>query len=131
MSRTKQGWIRDHDVNILVQFTTKRHPQLSGIPTLLEMATTGEGRRALSFYVSGAEIGRSLLAPPGVPPDRVAALRAAFDATTKDPEFIAEIERSGQEFQPDSGAQVEQLIKDVSMMPPEIVERVKTILRPK
>ena len=130
LRRTKQDWIRDHDVNILVQFVSKRHPQLRDVPTLLDMATTPEGRRALGFYVSGAEMGRSLLAPPGIPPDRVAVLRAAFDATMKDPEFIAEVERSGQEFQPGSGAQVEQLVKDVSSVPSEIVDRVKTILRP-
>ena len=130
LNRTKHDWIENHDVNVLVQFTTKRHPQLHDIPTLLEMATTDEGRRALAFYVSGAEMGRSLLAPPGVPPDRVAALRTAFDATMKDPEFLAEIERSGQEFQPGSGAEVEQLVKDVSSVPSAIVERVKAILRP-
>jgi len=130
LRRTKQDWIRNHDVNILVQFVSERYPQLRGVPTLLDMATTPDARRALAFYVSGAEMGRSLLVPPGIPPDRVAVLRAAFDATMKDPEFIAEVERSGQEFQPGSGAQVEQLVKDVSSVPSEIVGRVKTILRP-
>ena len=54
-----------------------------------------EGRRALAFYVSGAELGRSLVMPPGVPADRVKVLRAAFRAMIEDPELPAEIAKSG------------------------------------
>jgi tripartite-type tricarboxylate transporter receptor subunit TctC len=72
----------------------------------LEVAQSSEGRRALAFHVSGAELGRSLMMPPGVPADRVKVLRAAFRAMIEDPELLAEIAKSGQEFQPASGEQV-------------------------
>jgi tripartite-type tricarboxylate transporter receptor subunit TctC len=95
----------------------------------LEVAQSSEGRRALAFYVSGAELGRSLVMPPGVPADRVKVLRAAFRAMIEDPELPAEIAKSRQEFQPASGEQVEKLVREVASAPREIVERVAAILR--
>jgi tripartite-type tricarboxylate transporter receptor subunit TctC len=85
----------------------------------------------LAFYVSGAELGRSLMMPPGVPADRVEVLRTAFHAMLEDPEFRAEIEKSGQEFQPAAGEQVEKLVREVANAPRDIVERVEAILRVK
>jgi tripartite-type tricarboxylate transporter receptor subunit TctC len=131
LERTKHGWIKNHDVNVLVQFTTERYAQLRDVPTFVEVARTPEGRQALTFYVSGAELGRSLLASPGIPADRVKILRAAFDAMIKDPEFIAEIEKSGQEFQPGTGGRIEKLIQRVSSTSRDIIERVQTIVRAK
>jgi tripartite-type tricarboxylate transporter receptor subunit TctC len=98
---------------------------------LIEAASTLEGRQLLAFYVSGAEVGRSLLATPGIPPDRVRILRAAFDTMLKDPEFLTEIEKSGQEFQPGSGESVQKLIAAAANAPRDIVERTEAILREK
>jgi tripartite-type tricarboxylate transporter receptor subunit TctC len=131
LKRTKPAWLANRDVNLLVQYANERHPELRDVPTLLELARTPEGRHVLAFYVSGAELGRSLLAPPGLPADRVTILRTAFDAMLQDPEFRAEIEKSGQEFQPASGAQVQRLIEEVASAPREVVERTETILRAK
>jgi tripartite-type tricarboxylate transporter receptor subunit TctC len=71
------------------------------------------------------------MAPPGMPADRVKVLRTAFDAMVKDPEFLAEIERAQQEFQPASGEELQKLIQDTASVPAEIVERTGTILRSK
>ena len=84
--------------------------------------STPEGRAALAFYISGAELGRSLVAPPGIPADRVKVLRAAFDAMLKDREFLAEIEKSGQEFYPASGEEVQKLIAATANAPRNVVE---------
>ena len=67
LKRTRPGWIEKEDLNLLVQYATERHPDLGNVPTALEVAQSSEGRRALAFYVSGAELGRSLVMPPGVP----------------------------------------------------------------
>jgi tripartite-type tricarboxylate transporter receptor subunit TctC len=131
LKRTKQEWIQNQDINVLVQYGLDRHRELPDVPTLLEAAKTPEGRQIMAFYVSGAEVGRSLLAPPGVPADRVKILRAAFDAMIKDPEFLAEIEKSGQEFQPASGDLLHKLIAGAATAPREIVERTEAILRTK
>jgi tripartite-type tricarboxylate transporter receptor subunit TctC len=85
----------------------------------------------MAFYTSSAEIGRSILAPPGIPPERVNVLRRAFDAAIKDPEFLAEIERGQQEFQPASGEELQKLIADLASAPREVVERTEAILRGK
>ena len=129
--RTKQSWIQNRDINVLVQYATERHRELGDVPTVLEVAQMPEGRQVLAFYVSGAEVGRSLLATPGIPAQRVRILRAAFDAMLKDPEFLAEIEKSGQEFQPASGEQVQKLIAEAANAPREVVERTEAILRVK
>jgi tripartite-type tricarboxylate transporter receptor subunit TctC len=131
LKRTKQDLLRDHLVNILYQCALDRHPELAGIPTDVELGQTEEARRILTFYTSGAAIGRSIVAPPGIPPDRVNILRRAFDATLKDPDFVSEIERSKQEFQPASGEELQKLIENVASAPPEIVARTEAILRAK
>jgi len=131
LKRTKPDWIRNRDINMLVQYAVERHPDLREVPSVLEAASTPEGRQVLAFYVSGAEVGRSLLAPPGIPADRVQTLRAAFDAMLKDPDFLAEIEKSGQEFQPASGESVQKLIAAAANAPRNIIERTEAILRGK
>ena len=85
LKRTKQQWLQNRDINVLVQYGTERHPEMRDVPTVLEIAKTPEGRAALAFYIGGAELGRSLVAPPGLPAERVKVLRAAFDAMLKDP----------------------------------------------
>jgi tripartite-type tricarboxylate transporter receptor subunit TctC len=131
LKRTRPGWIENHEINLLLQYATERHPDLRDVPNVLEVAETPEGRRALAFYVTGAGIGRSLMMPPGVPPERIKMLRTAFDATVKDPEFLVEIEKSEQEFQPATGAQVEALVRGVTDAPRDVVERVEAVLRAK
>jgi tripartite-type tricarboxylate transporter receptor subunit TctC len=131
IKRTKQEWIQNKNINVLVQYALERHRELPDVPTLLDAVNTPEARAIMAFYVSGAEVGRSLLAPPGISADRVNVLRAAFDSMLKDPEFLAEIEKSGQEFQPASGEQVQKLIAQAASAPREIVERTEAILRTK
>ena len=131
IKRTKPSWIANRDINNLVQYANTRHAELPDIPTAVEVASTEEGRRIMSLYISGAELGRSLVATPGIPADRVKILRAAFDAMLKDPEFLAEIEKTGQEFFPASGEQVQKLIQDAVSAPRNIVERAEAILRAK
>src|SRR5262249_9870402 len=131
LKRTKPDWIKNRDISTLVQYALERHPDLPDVPTLLEAAATPEGRQVLAFYVSGAEVGRSLLATPGIPPERVRILRDAFDAMLKDPEFVSEIEKSGQEFQPGSGESVQKLIEAAADAPRVVIERTEAILRGK
>jgi tripartite-type tricarboxylate transporter receptor subunit TctC len=131
LRRINPEWLRNHFVNILYQCALMRHQDLPNVPTNLELAQTEESRRIMAFYTSSAEIGRSILAPPGIPPERVKLLRRAFDATIKDPEFLAEIERGQQEFQPASGEELQKLIADLASAPREVVERTEAILRGK
>lgn len=131
VKRTRQHWIAGKDINVLVQYGASRHPEMPEIPSVLELAKSPEGRAALAFFISGAELGRSLVAPPGLPPERVRMLRAAFDAMLKDPDFLAEIDKSGQEFYPASGEAVQKLIAATANAPRNVIELTESILRKK
>ncbi len=131
LKRTRQHWLQNRDINLLVQYGAERHAEMRDVPSVLEVAKTPEGRAVLAFYIGGAQLGRALVAPPGLPADRVAQLREAFDAMLKDREFLAEIEKSGQEFYPASGAQVQRLIATTANAPRKVVELTESIFRTK
>jgi tripartite-type tricarboxylate transporter receptor subunit TctC len=129
LKRTKQDWLANRDINVLVQYALARHPDLPDVPTIVELGKTPTDKQALAFYASGAAVGRSLLATPGIPADRVKLLRAGFDAMLKDAEFLAEIEKTKLEFQPASGDEAQKLIRDTASAPRAIIERTQAILR--
>ena len=130
LKRTKPDWLLNYAVGILYQCALERHPDLADIPTDVELGPTEEARKILAFYTSGAAVGRSILAPPSIPADRVEILRRAFDAAIKDPELLAGIERAQQEFQPASGEELQKLIESAGdRSAREIVEQTETILR--
>ncbi len=129
LKRTKPDWLKE--ISILYQCALERHPDLPDVPTDIELGPTEEARRILAFYTSGAAIGRSILAPPGIPEERVNILRRAFDSAVKDPEFLADIERAQQEFQPASGEALQKIIGSVAAAPREVIERTEAILRSK
>ena len=126
---SKQDWIQNKKINLLVQYTYERSPELPNVPTIVELGKTPEDKQMLAFYASGGEIGRSFLATPGIPADRVAALRAAFDATMKDADFAAEIAKSRSEFNPLPGDQVQKIIADMAKAPPAMLQRMEAVLR--
>ncbi len=129
LKATKADWIRDKRVNILTQSTLSRIPELPDVPAAVELGRTAEDKALLAFYVSSAEVGRSFLAPPGLPAERVATLRRAFDATMQDPEMRADTERAKADLAPLTGEKLQQLIIDTAKAPPALVERMKTILQ--
>ena len=98
------------------------------MPFLLDRAPDESSRRLMEILFSRLAIGRPMLAPPGIPKDRVQLLRAAFDKTMKDPAFLAETSRLGLEVDPLSGEEVEKLIKKIFDYPPDILERATKIV---
>lgn len=122
---TKQRWLADKTISVPVQYTTERHSDLADVPAMVELGKTVEDKQIMGLYVSGAVVGRSIVAPPGLPADRLKALRDGFDAMLKDPEFLAEIEKSNAEFDPMSGEKLQQFIASVGNLPPAIVERAR------
>ena len=127
---TKRDWLRNKTINILVQFTETRHKELPDVPAMVELGVTDEDKRVLALYASGATVGRSIIAPPGVPADRVAALRAGFDAMLEDPAFLGEIERTQAEFDPLPGAKLQKLIAGFDGLPPALIERARKVRQP-
>jgi len=89
----KADWLRDKKINILFQWSLRRHPDLPGVPLIIDAAKTPQDRAVFEFLLATQDMGRPFFAPPGVPADRVTALRAAFARTLHDPQFLAEAEK--------------------------------------
>src|SRR4029078_5941223 len=106
---------------------TKRSPELKDVPTLVELASNDADRALMSFAVSSAEIGRSILGPPGMPADRVAVLRKAFDAAMKDPELLAEVQKSNLDFEPLDGASLAKIVAETANADQSVVARMQKI----
>src|SRR5262249_23871925 len=89
--RTKKDWVETKKINVLIQAVMERSKEVPNVPTLVEMGTNPDAKAALAFYTSAAEVSRALIGTPGMPADRLKALREAFQAVTKDAEFLADI----------------------------------------
>ena len=98
---------------------------LKGVPLALDLAADPISRQALELVLSRQAKAYPVTAPPGVPADRVAALRAAFMATMQDAEFAAEMERAGFEISPMSGEEIDALIKRVYAAPQAAIDRAR------
>lgn len=120
--------IKDGKIVILAQFGTTRSRLLPDVPLMLDLAKSPADRQALLLLFGRTEYGRPYFLPPGVPADRVEALRRAFDATMKDAAFVADANRIGFPLDPLTGEQVQAAIADLAKTPPAVVDRVRTAL---
>jgi tripartite-type tricarboxylate transporter receptor subunit TctC len=123
-----QHWIDDKKIKVLAQFGFKRYSELADVPTMLEFAKTDADRAAMRMLFARTEYGRPYFLPPDVPADRVQALRRAFDATMKDPAFLAEAPKLQLDVSPMTGEEVQALVGELARTPPEIAGRVKAAL---
>lgn len=118
-------WLRDGKINILVQATPGEGlPQVKA-PLLTDMTQDPQKLAALKLILSTQNLARPYAAPPNLPPERLAALRAAFDATVADPEFRAEAAKLGLDVAPVTGAQVAAVLADIYAQPAEVVALAK------
>jgi tripartite-type tricarboxylate transporter receptor subunit TctC len=107
------NWLTDKLVNILVQMVPERHPDLAAVPTIVELGKSTEDKAVMKFFAASGAVGRSVVAPPGVPPDRVEILRAAFHATMRDPQFLAEARQMKFDVEPLPGGELAMIAKRV------------------
>jgi tripartite-type tricarboxylate transporter receptor subunit TctC len=128
LNATQPNWINEGKVRIIVQSVLKRAPQLPDTPTYIELAKTDEAKKIFEFLAFQNVTGRTLIAPPGVPKDRVAALRRAFDAAVKDPVMLSELTRLGMQIEPSAGEEVQSVVERMIATPPEIVAKMRKLL---
>ncbi len=114
----------------LVQVGMQKEPELPHVPLLRELATTPADQAVLDFMSKSVAVGRPIATTPGVPPERVAALRKAFEDTLKDPDFIKEAAAQRAEIQPMSGAQLALIVREIIEAPPDLRDRVKVAIQP-
>jgi tripartite-type tricarboxylate transporter receptor subunit TctC len=118
-------WYPSKTISILVQFALKKHPELPDVPTVVELARNDEERQILRAVMNATEIGTAFFTTPGVPADRVTALRRAFDATMKDPDFLADAQRTKLTVGPITGEELQKLVAEVSDLAPALLEKVR------
>jgi len=118
-------WLPSRSITILAQFGLKRHPELPDVPTAVELARNDEERAVLRAVMNATEIGTAFFTTPGAPPDRVEALRRAFDATMQDAEFLADAEKTTLTVNPLSGEELQKLVAEVSDLSPEVLQKVR------
>ncbi len=124
---TKWDWIQNGEINVLLQMSTAKHPELPDVPLVTDLAD-GDDLRLLRLAFARQALGRPFVGPPGIPEDRATALQEAFMATMADPEFLAEAGRLDLEVTPVSGPEVRQLVLDAYDAPPAVLERINKIL---
>jgi tripartite-type tricarboxylate transporter receptor subunit TctC len=116
----------------IIQVGMVKDPELPDVPLLREQkARTPEEQAVLEYMSKATVVGRPIAATPGVPPDRVAALRRAFDLTLKDPEFIKEAQTQRAEIDAMTGAELAQIIGELIAAPQDLKDRVKSAIQPK
>ena len=122
-----RDWIEQGKLRFILSETVARSPALPDVPAVGELGDTPEDRAMLQLYASTADVGRSFIAPPGLSAERVATLRAAFDAMAKDPDFLADVEKTRAEFAPLAGSDLQRLIEKATQASPAVIARMKRV----
>jgi tripartite-type tricarboxylate transporter receptor subunit TctC len=121
--------IKEKKFNVLIQIGLRKEAELPHVPLLTELVAGDASKDPIARFMSlSLAITRPVAAPPGVPEDRVKLLRRAFDATMKDPEFLAEADRLGSEIDPMSGEEVQDGVTQIMTMPRDVIERTQAMI---
>ena len=120
-------WIRDGKVKILAQIGLEKDHDYPDVPLIVELATTSAERQVMELVFTQQVMAWPIVAPPGVPPERVKALRDGFDATMMDPEFLTEAAQQKLVINPVSGEKIAELLDRVYATPQELLDRVAAL----
>jgi tripartite-type tricarboxylate transporter receptor subunit TctC len=122
-------WLQGKEAVFLYQASLKRHPLIPSVPTLPELAQSDEGRVVLRAAASTGDIGRSIITTPGVPPERLTALRAAFNAMLQDPDFIAECANRKLPIEGAGGEEVDAMARETLQLPRPVLDKIGAMMR--
>jgi tripartite-type tricarboxylate transporter receptor subunit TctC len=128
---TQSHYIDNKQVRFLIQAGLAKEKALPDVPLLRELATNAKDQEVLDYVSKVVAIGRPVATTPGVPVDRVRALRMAFDATLVDADFISEAEKLKAEIVPMSGAELQAIVEEVANATPDLAARVRVAMQPK
>jgi tripartite-type tricarboxylate transporter receptor subunit TctC len=123
-----KGWLDKKLARFIFTIGLERSPKAPDVPTVVELAPDARGQNIMRLAASASEIGRSMMAPPGVPVERAAALREAFAQMMKDPEFIAESSRRGLDVEPLAPDAILKIVADDLSMSADVVEGLRAIM---
>ena len=128
LKSARKQWLDSGSVKVLVQLALHKHPDLAGVPLITDFAKSDEERAMLKLIFARGALGCPFLAPPGIPPERAAILRRAFDETMRDPAFLAEAMKAGLEVAPIGGAALQDLVAEIYRTPNDVVAKTRAIV---
>ena len=126
-------WFAKDTIRVLVQLSTKGHDDLNkrGVPRAGDFARSDDDRKVIELVFSQGIFGRPYVLPPGVPPDRVAALRKAFVVALNDKSLRTEADKMQFDVDPMAGEELQKLVSDLYATPPHLIERARQALTAK
>jgi tripartite-type tricarboxylate transporter receptor subunit TctC len=124
---TKPNWLANKDITVIVQAGPKA-PDLPNVPSIEDVIPDPDNRKIVELLVSGTLLGRPLATTPGVPAERVKALRDAFDSVMKDPEFLKEVAAANIEVDPVRGEKMQEVVKRVLATPKHLAEKARDLI---
>jgi len=130
LKKVRPDWLRDRKVRLLMQAGLQRDPELKDLPSALDFVRNDADRKMLELFFTQKTVARPVIAPPGVPAERLAALRRAFATLARDQEFLVDAEKSGLEAAPLSGEAVDRVIALIAGTPAELAERLTKAIAP-
>jgi hypothetical protein len=121
--------LADGKIKVILQMALNPNPELSGVPSLLDLVKNDVHRQVLELLFARSEMGRPFVLPPGVPPERVAVLRKAFIDTTTDPEFLAEAKKLDFEIDVMDGEAMQKLMQQLYGKPKAVYDEAKRAIK--
>jgi tripartite-type tricarboxylate transporter receptor subunit TctC len=125
---SKPDWIAEKKIKLLNVLALERSPELPDVPAIMEFVTTERQKQIFKFVLNAQTLGRPFAAPPGIPADRAAALRKAFDATMADPALLAEMKAKKLDVEHIRWQSIETLLGDLYATPKDVVEETRAII---
>jgi len=124
----RPNWLTNKQINVILQLSMAKHPELPDVPLVADLARDEASRQIFTLAFGAQKMGRPVATTPGVPPERLAALRQAFDSAMRDRDFQDDARRNGLEAEgPITGAEVDDVLRDIYATPKTIVQRYEAI----
>jgi hypothetical protein len=123
-------WLDEKKINIIIQSALKKNSELGAVPLIMDQTKDREKLQILKLILAAQEMARPFAAPPGIPADRKAALIAAFEATMKDPEFLAEARKRKIDVEPVSAKSLNELLAELYATPKEVLTKATQAIAP-
>jgi tripartite-type tricarboxylate transporter receptor subunit TctC len=125
LKTTSRRLVQEGKIRVIVVYMPERNSELPDVPSILEAVPKPEDKAVLSFFTNSNAVGRSLIAPPGLASGTLEGLREGFAATMTDPAFLADLKKTGAEFDPRSGEQIARIVGQAFDAPPTVLERAR------
>jgi tripartite-type tricarboxylate transporter receptor subunit TctC len=125
---TRMNWYKEKKIHVLIQLSLEKHEDLPHVPLVVDLAKTNEDQQILKLIFARQALGRPFLAPPGIPQDRIVALRNAFMDTMKDKDFRADAEKAKLEINPITGEAVQKIMVEAAKTDPKVLKKAEAML---